>query len=611
MNFSRTIVLERLVLFSILVVAFLLRFWDLTLIGLRGDEAVYAGQSLIMAGDQEMTRFFVLASRGTSNFLFHQGVQAFVYSTVGFSDLSARLLPVVFSVLTVVLVFLLGRELFGRWTGLLAAFLLAINGYAVSLGRIALLDSTMTFFFVLSMLFLAKWMKTGQSNWAYAGAATTGIAIMAKVPSALIIPLALLIVLSIGRFRGLRHQTIVVSILIFAASLTPAIFQLTSNPALLFDFLFEGTSRASNVPATYYLDKLVSFAGPLFIIITSLGIAASAVFRKRGDLLCLIWLAVVAVFFQIYPLKGFNYVLPLVPVAALLGARGLVAIVGFLRRPALWSPRGSLHTATRTILAVAAIFLLISASYSMGYSSLQNIVYDRPFVGLREASYWLHDNAPDAGAMTISHGSAQYVLSLYGKIDAYPFGDFRLHTFLPGGTIIAGPPPADPLIQNSTVTFLVHYVSWGGDDPIHVQVKTPTEERFINLIQKYQSDVRYVFYYEFMGLDGTHVREPRVWIYEVGKRLPEPVLQVQVNGDSLFLNGAGFLINSNVSVYNGRTLIGKFPTDGMGSFTGSIRLPEGQVHGDLLEVFDEGKRNRILTSIGSHLADDRTETGKR
>jgi asparagine N-glycosylation enzyme membrane subunit Stt3 len=106
---------------------------------------VYAGQALILVGDQEMTRFFVLASRGVTNFLFHQELQALTYFLLGVSDFTTRLLPVIFSVITIVVIYFLGRELFDKWSGTVAAFLLAINGYAISLGRLALLDSTMTF----------------------------------------------------------------------------------------------------------------------------------------------------------------------------------------------------------------------------------------------------------------------------------------------------------------------------------------------------------------------------------------------------------------------------------------------------------------------------------
>ena len=45
-------------------IAALPRLWAITDVGLRGDEAVYAGQAAVLSGDDELDRYFVLASRG-------------------------------------------------------------------------------------------------------------------------------------------------------------------------------------------------------------------------------------------------------------------------------------------------------------------------------------------------------------------------------------------------------------------------------------------------------------------------------------------------------------------------------------------------------------------
>ena len=602
----------------IIIVASFLRFWNIADVGLGGDEAVYAGQARILAGDneEEMSRFFVLISRGSTNFLFHQGVQAIVYALLGFSDFTTRLVSATFSVLTVGLVFLLGRELYGRSAGLLAAFLLAINGYAVSLGRLALLDSTMVFFFTLSMLFLAKWIKSGEPKWGYLLAAGTGVAIMAKVVSFLVIPIAIITMLILRQFRHLSIRTVMISALVFAASLSPAILQLASNYDVFEDFFSEGASRRINVPETYYLDKLIEFAGISFLALTIFGIAGALIFREKGDVQCLVWLAVVLIFFQLHPIKGWNYLLPLVPAATLLAGRSIAPAVMLLKRAFPFNNNNNNNQKYRKpvlfrdiVAGTSAVLLLAVTSYLQIYGTLDNIVYDydRPFVGLREAAYWLEENDPDAGVMTISHGSAQYVLSLYAGIDAYPFGSYDLHTVLPGGATVAGAPPPDPLIQNGTVTYLVYYVSpkgGVGDDPIH-NPDTPTEAQFVKLIRKYQSQVRYVFHDRFTGLNGTEVHNPRVLIYEVGKRMPEPHLEARLEGVSgsnnntfslVHIVGSGFLIDSYVNVYHGRNLLQKIPTDEAGSFDALVRVPSGLLCQERLVVFDEGG-NRLPVQL--------------
>ena len=576
------------IILPILCIGIAFRAWELTKIGLRGDEVVYAGQALIIAGNQEMSRFFVLASRGVSNFLLHQALQAITYSILGVSDLITRILPVAFSVLTVLIVYILGRELFDQKIGAVSAFLLAINAYAFSLGRLSLLDSTMTFFFFLSILWLTKWINTMEPKWAYLLAGTTGLAIMSKVPAAILIPISLLIIIVTRSLPNLRLMAKATSV--FTMAVSPAILQFSSNYSQLTAFFFNGASRISSVKPTYYVDKLISFAGTIFLIITILGIAVALIYRKRGDILCLILAVTVFGFFQVYPLKGFNYILPFVPVASILAGRGLVSLVRSLNLLPHLELSGNSQR-QRVLTTILIISLLAPISYSLGYASLHNVVYDRPFVGLREAAYWLRDNAPPgAGAMTISQGSAQYVLSFYAKIDAYPFGNFSLHTVLPGNGLFPGAPPPDPLIQNGTVTYLVHYVSWGGDDPIHMPAKRPIEEKFLEFIQKYQGKVLHTVYYTFVGLDGTELREARVWIYQVGKRLPVPEVEVSFENTTLHINGAGFLIDSHVDIFYGDTFLGRFFTDDMGSFITSINSPQLFPEAELVILDPRGNR---------------------
>jgi 4-amino-4-deoxy-L-arabinose transferase-like glycosyltransferase len=605
----------------IIIAAFSLRLWNLDATGLGGDEAVYAGQALVLSGNEEMNRFFMLVSRGTSNFLFHQGIQSLFYTLVGFSDFTTRLVPVVFSVMTVGFVFLIGRELFGKWTALLAAFFMAINGYAIYLGRVGILDSTMTFFFTLSMFFLAKWISKAEPKWLYFLAASAGMAIMTKVVSILIIPIAIstilatstilfsrktrklnvrnVTILSSRKTRKLNVRIVVVSALIFGISLSPAVIEIILYKDTFISFYKTGTSRVINVPFSFYVDKLSFYASIFFIVSTIVGIIISLILRRKGDLQCLIWMVLVLIFFQLQPIKGWNYILPLVPAACILSGRAFVYLIAFLKP--LVSRKAKLESvySPRVLVGLLSIILILIVSYSQLYNSSYLITHLTPAAGLREAADWLKDNAsPGDGVMTISHGSAQYIFSLYANIDAYPFGSFNLHTILPGGSIINGPPPPDPLIQNGTVKYFIHYTSITeeGDDPFHMN-KTATQTEFLKLVQKYQGHTRQVFYNEFTGLDGKKIKDPRVWIFEVGKRLPEPVLKIQEYCCTvLSLNGMGFFIDSNVNIYYDRILLGKVPTDEMGSFSASFNLPSDSLPcGEELVVVDENGNRKSET----------------
>lgn len=530
-----------------MVASVLLRFWNVGELGLSGDESVYAAQALILTGDTELSKYFVTISRGTSNFLLHQAMLSIVYTIVGFSEFSTRFLSAAFSVGTCALLFFLGRDMYNKWTGLISALLMSINAYSMALARVGLLDSTMTFFFTLSIFMLYKWIKTGVPKWSYILAVTSAASILTKIPSMIIIPIIITTLLFVSRgFRPMNVRTLTICVLIFFAGLSPAFVQMAMNFDTFVSFLGTSSSRIINVPITFYFEKLLSYSGPFFIASVFFGIVISFVRRTKADLLCIVLLVITGAYLQLNPIKAWNYFLPLIPLLSIFAARGITLLLALLP-PLLANKKNNKNSrqqiAPRRLTTISGgligIFLLLSVSYTEIYQSVYSIVYDRPLAGLKEAAFWIKENGiPNAGVMTISQGSAQYVLSLYGHIDTYPFGNFKLHTILPGGDSIVGAPPPDPLIQNGTIDYLVHYVSNtdAGDDPFHMENKSKLHSKFLELVQKYDSHLRYVYFDEYLSLNGTEIREPRVWVFEVGKRMPDQHIGVEYKQAAYVVN---------------------------------------------------------------------------
>jgi 4-amino-4-deoxy-L-arabinose transferase-like glycosyltransferase len=471
-------------LIAIMALAAFLRFWDLGRVGLRGDEAVYAGQAAVLAGAKGFSPYFILQSRGDSNFLLFQGLVSVVYRVAGAGDVTARAVAAAFSVLTVAVVYGIGATLFGRRTGLFSALLLSVGGYSVMLGRLALLDSTLTFLFATAMLCAAKWTATKRSGWLYGFAAAAALTVQAKIVGGL----ALLVVaayLLISRSTGeLTWRRLLICAGVFLAALTPMLVQLASNWTLYSSFLSTSVRRASAVPWYYYGKVLLAHDGPFLLALYIIGIAFAVGRRARGDLLPLLWLLTVVVFYQIYPLKAFNYLLPSVPALCLLAARALDRL-----------PRPSLPV-VRVAATAAVAVVLVAGVIPYQWRAL----HDDSYAGLEEAARWLAGNSPaEAGVMTLSHGSAQYVFSFYGRRDAYPFGRFRLATVLPGGEIVHALPstegvtPRDwvalwppQLMEKGTVDYLVYYAtSTTIDDPEEDPlVNTSTQRKFRDLIAR-------------------------------------------------------------------------------------------------------------------------------
>ena len=84
------------------------------------------------------------------------------------SDTSLRLLSTIPGILSIYVIYRIGKEAFGPGAGLAACALLAVNPYALWLSRIVRPYSLFLFFFLLALWALSRWMRTG-SRQALAG----------------------------------------------------------------------------------------------------------------------------------------------------------------------------------------------------------------------------------------------------------------------------------------------------------------------------------------------------------------------------------------------------------------------------------------------------------
>lgn len=586
---SRPWVLDALAVLAVVLLAALARFGSLMNIGLRGDEAVYAGQAGMLAGDQELSRYFLPISRGNTNFLLYQYIVALAYRLAGVGEAPARVVSVIFSTLTVPVLLELGRTLYSKRVGYIAAVALALSGYSVGLGRLALLDATLVFFFVLALLFAAKWVRTGQAAWLYGGAAIAALAMQVKVTGVLAVMAFVAFLAITGQYRALDRRTVALSAMAFLVCSPLAFLMFIRHGSLFVEFLSQSIRRESRVPWYYYGRLLLSYEGYLIPLLWVPGLLLALWRRSLGDLFVLLWASVVLAFFQVYPLKAFNYLLPLVPALCLLTAR----LIDTIAQRLAWKP--------------AMVGSMVAGLVVLGAPQVYAQWRVDEYAGLREASYWLQANTPpDAGVMTLSRGSAQYVISFYAHRDAYPFGRFRLATILPGGVVV--PPrlvaegtPRDwvsgwpqRLIENRMVDYLVFYTSAGDDPPDDPIVQTSTQRLFRDLIEAYDGELVHSVYYN---------HEPRVWIYRVRKIQASPTVALSMERDQPMVDGYGFLKNSHVRLYYNRQPLGTFPTDAEGAFTARFSLPARISPSYYLVVVDDA--GNYASTTGKSLWGDR------
>ncbi len=151
----------------IILVAVVLRFTSLTLAPIMGDEPAYAVRSFgwidVLWGTGQTTPYHWFEYLPLwSQLSFHDhppmvfAVQHIFQSLFGDSLFSVRLSSAFFGVLSVVLVFFIGRRLFNEKVGLLSMALMAVSGGILCLSRVALMESVTTFFVLLAFYFFIR-----------------------------------------------------------------------------------------------------------------------------------------------------------------------------------------------------------------------------------------------------------------------------------------------------------------------------------------------------------------------------------------------------------------------------------------------------------------------
>jgi 4-amino-4-deoxy-L-arabinose transferase-like glycosyltransferase len=246
-----------------MILGVVFRTWGLGVVGFNSDEAVYAGQAAALAGDPEYAKFFAI-------FRAHPLLVQFILSIVfhfGVSDVAARAVSVAFGVAAIPLIYLLGRELFSRRVGVLAALTLAILPYHITVTRQVLLDGPETTLFLASMLLLARYVRTQRAGYLYVSAIAAGLTFLAKETAILVIPVVGAFVLMTPSVK-LGWRRVAIALVSFAVAVSPypiSIF-ISSASGTAREFLVWQLLRRPNHTVTFYAEILPLALGRLQVL---------------------------------------------------------------------------------------------------------------------------------------------------------------------------------------------------------------------------------------------------------------------------------------------------------------------------------------------------------
>lgn len=206
----------QLILIGILLLGFVLRLIAVYHIDIEADELVISTRAInfISAGrlstpDQEP--------------LYHY-LTDLAYRFLGVNPLSTRLMPLISSLLSIILVYYIAREFFNQKIACISAFFLSINHFFI---RFMLEpDLVAGFFALLSTLLFIRWIKNRKSLMLYSSALALGLGLMNKPTIIMILP-AFVLLLGVSlvkkrvRFDQQLISKLLICLLIVLICLTP------------------------------------------------------------------------------------------------------------------------------------------------------------------------------------------------------------------------------------------------------------------------------------------------------------------------------------------------------------------------------------------------------
>ncbi|HEU5033591.1 MAG TPA: glycosyltransferase family 39 protein [Mycobacteriales bacterium] len=390
-----------------------LRLSHIGAVGFNSDEAVYAGQAAALAGNPLYTHMFPVFR---AHPLLFQSLLApfFRHGTV---DVAGRVVAVTLGMVTVLLCYLVAARLFGRRTAVIAACILALMPYHVVVSRQVLLDGPAALLATLTLLLFVRYLESRQIKWMVATGAIFGLALLAKETNVLFLGAMYATLALLPNFRRVVPAAIgatVAAVLVF--SIYPLALALGGHEKTGRNYLVWQLSRQANHSFWFYEEQLPWALGPLVLVVAVGGLYLLR--RRLGwrELTLVSWILVPLAALQIWPVKGYQYLLPVAPAIAILAASMLDRVPDLLRQ---------LAPSRRSMLRVAAV---VAVLLSIGIPSLNRVQAgaSNTFLagsgglpGGRAAGQWLGAHVPKGAVLLTIGPTMANVLEYYGHRDAY------------------------------------------------------------------------------------------------------------------------------------------------------------------------------------------------
>jgi 4-amino-4-deoxy-L-arabinose transferase-like glycosyltransferase len=486
------------------MLAVFLRLWQLNKLGFNSDEAVYSGQAAAIANDPVLKPFFPVFR---AHPLLFQTILSLGYR-LGTGDLFARLLADFFGAGTVVVTFLTGRLLYGKRASVIAALLLALMPYEIVVSRQVLLDGPMAFFATLTLYLLARAILSNRLVFLYAAGGTMGLTALTKETGILMMGGAFAFFLLSPEIRiRAKHALGAAGVTAAVVLAYPLSLRLAAHTHAGQKYLVYQLFRRPNHGWTFYPTTVPEAMGLLVVLAAIAGLWLLRHEISWRETLLLSWIAAPALFFQLYPVKGYQYLIACAPPVVLLAGRTL----------ARWQPSQDLRwrnfTVTpRWLMTAAATAIAISlavpawGAIEPSSSSGALLAGSGGVPGGRKLGRWIRTHVPKGAEFLTIGPSMANLVEFYGHRQAW-------------GLSISPNPihrnPAYDAIRNPDLairTNEIQYVVW---DAFSGSRSKFFSQKLLAYAHHYHGRVLHTEPVTVIGRDGVPVQTPLIVVYGV------------------------------------------------------------------------------------------------
>ena len=490
---------EIYIIFSIFVIALIIRSYDLDGLALNNDEAIYAGQAASLANYSEYQDQFSIFRAHPLLLQFMISISFYFF---GINEFTARIIPVFLSCGIVIISYFIAKFLYNKQTAIISSIILSLLPYHVVISKQALVDVSMSFFFVLNLLLIVLYLRQNTFVLLYGIGITSGLSFLSKEVGVISFVISIISIIIIN--KKIKVKNIVYITLSFIFVTSPywiSFITLEEARESLLEYIDWQSSRPPNHDNTYYFliictDILGYVLTPLLVISYLYILFNKKTWKGSNLLLPFVWIAIPLLFYQLVSVKGYHFLFSITPLLVIFG-------ISFLSGD--WIKKIS----RKKILLISIIpITLLSNNQTINEyflsTSYTPVLGSESLFHMKDVALWIKENTPENSTILTLYTHMSNIIKFYSLRDSI--------------AIQSNNNPSYQKIENIDISILANNIDYIVYEKIQInngkflQSKATELEEYV---KKYDGAPVYVNYQNYSNFGNNKLlSSPAIIVYE-------------------------------------------------------------------------------------------------